>query len=73
MDIEIILDILVKKIPMLAVALPLVGTVIVCAKEYIKASASKNDDAWLAKLEAKPVVAMILNALAKASLVRPKE
>lgn len=73
MDLSFFLDMLVTKFPAALGGFMAAGTLITCGKAYIKASASKNDDAFLAKLEAKALVALALAGLEKFSLVKPKE
>jgi hypothetical protein len=75
MDIDTIVNFLMPLLQKLPVVLPIligVGTAVVGAESYIESTASKDDDAWLAKLYAKAPLAIILNIVKKFSVVGKK-
>jgi len=50
-----------------------VGSAVSTARVIVKATKTKKDDAWVAKVEVKPVASFILRLVERFSLVRPKK
>lgn len=73
MDLEIILAGLITKMPWLSTLLMVLGCGVVLGTAYIKATPSKEDDAWFDKLEASPVVGWVLKTLKRFSLITRKD
>lgn len=75
MDVDTIVNFLMPLLQKLPVVLPVLmgaGSLIVAGESYIESTENKDDDAWLAKLYAKPVLAIVLGIVKKFSLVGKK-
>jgi hypothetical protein len=53
--------------------LMILGTLVVVATAYIKATPTEDDDKWFAKLEAIPVLGPVLQFIGRFSVVTRKE
>ena len=49
-----------------------VGSAVVAARQIVKSTKTKKDDAWVARVEVKPVAAFVLRLVERFSLVKPK-
>jgi hypothetical protein len=63
MDMEVILQMIVAKVPVAGAVLMALGGLVVVAQVYIALSPSKDDDALLQKAEGVPVLGALLKAL----------
>ena len=58
-----VLQDLAAKVPVLALVLGVLGSLVIVGQMIVLLTPSKADDAWLAKLKEMPVVGMLLKAL----------
>jgi hypothetical protein len=72
MDIEQILQALIAKSDIALYVLSALGSLVVLGAAYVKLTPSKADDDKLAKLEAMPVVGVLLQLLVKFSPIARK-
>lgn len=72
MEIQMVIDWLVEKIPVLPVILSVLGSLVVAATAFVAATPSQDDDAWLNKVKAIPVIGSIVLALERFSVIARK-
>jgi len=73
MDLQGILDMLAGLHPIVPLVLAGLGGLVVAGQAYVMVSPSKDDDAWLAKIEAMPVVGSILRGLKAFAPIQKKD
>jgi len=72
MDLQMVLDWLVQKLPVLPMVLGVLGSLVVVMTAFVAATPNQDDDAWLAKVKAIPLVGSIIVALEKFSVIQRK-
>jgi hypothetical protein len=72
MDLQMVLDWLVQKLPVLPLILGVLGSLVVVATALVAVTPNQDDDALLAKIKAIPVLGSILVALEKFSVIQRK-
>ncbi len=69
---EALLAKLIAMHPLIPLVLSALGALVVLGQTYIALTPTQTDDAWYAKLEAKPVIGKILEALKKFAPIQRK-
>lgn len=72
MDVAMILQMVVDKVPVVGFVFMGLGALVILGQAYVAISPSKDDDAFLAKVEAIPVLGHILKALASFAPIQKK-
>jgi len=70
---DIFIEYLVKNFPAATGIFTILGGLVVIGQTYVALSPSKNDDAWLAKLEEKPMIGPILKAIRAFAPIQKKD
>ena len=70
---SVVLQYLASLHPTIPLVLAGLGALVVMGQTYVAVSASKKDDAWLLKLEAKPFLGPILKALKSFAPIQKKK
>lgn len=73
MDITQIMIWLSMQYPVAGTALVVMGFLVVCGQAYVLISPNKKDDAWLAKMESKPIIGHILKTLKSFAPIQKKD
>lgn len=73
MDLQGIFDMLSGLHPAVPLVLAGLGALVVLGQAYVMVSPSKNDDAWLAKIESMAVVGAILKGLKAFAPIQKKD
>lgn len=69
MDLQMVLDWLVQKVPVLPAILAGIGSLVVAMTAFVAATPNQDDDAFLAKLKAIPVLGSVLEFLERFSVI----
>lgn len=72
MDLSVILAWLSSLSPIVPIVLSILGSLLVIGTVYVALTPSQADDAWLAKVEAYPVIGTLIQALIKCSVIQRK-
>jgi hypothetical protein len=72
MELDVILDLIVKQFPAISGVLIILGSLVVLGQIVVVFTPSTKDDAAWAKIEAMPVIGMLLKAVTKFSIIQKK-
>lgn len=74
MEVDKIVELILKFAPQpVVLVLALLGALVVLGAAYVKLTPSQSDDAWWSKLEAMPVLGVVLKVLVRFSPLARKD